>query len=125
MKILSISVFVVMALALSASGADEKKSPYIALYEARLQGCHAMVERSRAENKYEQARYERARILYPRNAVSLEEYQEAEARAVASYRNIAMMEAMVAEAEALLAVTRQRIRLGQDMPIHTMPLYPR
>lgn len=104
---------------------DISKNPYVLLYKARLRGTQAMVNRSSAEQKFEDARAERLRKLYERNAVSLEEYQEGVMRAAAARENIEMNRALVDEAEALLGVAELRVKDGQDMPVHTLPIYPR
>ncbi len=104
---------------------DLNKNPYVMLYRSRLAGTQAMVLRSIAESKFEEARVERLKKLFNTRACSLEELQEGEMRLEVAKENILMSRALVEESEALLAVALERIRNGQDMPIHTLPLYPR
>lgn len=103
-----------------AGEVDVTKNAYYQLYLTRVDMAKAEVDKQKASNAYSLAKYERSRILYQRNAMSLEEYQQSQADwqvGVATYQQDIIK---VAEAEAILKITIGRVRMGLEMPICTI-----
>lgn len=128
-----IPIFFVTALLATAISRGEaakvpeaiNKNPYVRLYQSRLKATRAMVLRSRSELDFATQQLNRARRLVMSKAVSLEEFQAHEMRREQASQNLVVNSALVEEAEALVAIAIERTRNGQDMPVVTLPVYPR
>lgn len=119
MKVVSYTVLFLMALSVAGNSAigAEVPSPYISLYEHRVNLAMAQTRRQEAETVFQAARVARARILVTKQAMSREEHERIEADHKKSLAEVEVANAFVAEAQAMLQVVRDLVQHGEAVPL--------
>jgi multidrug resistance efflux pump len=107
------------ALALPAGSRAEVENPYVSLYRQRLAVARAELRRQASVAENARVNWERMRRLADGGAVPRIEADAQETAWKVAVKDVAIANAEVAKAEALLAIARERIAAGLDMPVCT------
>ncbi len=92
-------------------------NPYVDLYLQRMHESKAQLKRAEAVLELEQVKFDIAKNLFPKGAMSREEYKEREANFRIAEAFIAEKKASIGAAESLYKLAITRTEVGQDMPI--------
>jgi multidrug resistance efflux pump len=114
-KILKLSALYIAFVFCAGSFADDT-NVYVRLYTQRVEFAKADVRKQEAETHFQAARFERARILVVKNAISREEYDRTEADYKMSVAQEDVLRSKVGEEEATLDVVKQLVQGGQPVP---------
>jgi multidrug resistance efflux pump len=110
-------IFSVAGLLLSTQAFAQSQSPYLKLYQARLEAAEQSVEEAQISLEFENKSLARLRPLLDQGIISQQRFEEQSIKVEVAKLNVDNLRAQASQAEALFEVNKLRIDNGLEVPV--------